>query len=46
MHRSTVGDTALALLLFGVALWEVLAEPLVDDVVRGPPRSTSRRSRS
>ena len=37
MHRSTVGDTALALLLFGVALWEVLAEPLVDDVVRGPP---------
>ncbi len=36
MHRSTVTDSALALLLFGIALVEVLAEPLVDDVVRGP----------
>ena len=36
MHRSTVADSALALLLFTIALWELLAEPLVDDVVRGP----------
>ncbi len=36
MHRSTVADSALALLLFAIALWELLAEPLVDDVVRGP----------
>lgn len=31
-----MADGALALALFGVALWEVLAEPLVDDVVGGP----------
>lgn len=36
MQRSTVADSALALLLFAIALWELLAEPLVDDVVRGP----------
>lgn len=36
MHRSTVADSALAFLLFAVALWELLAQPLVDDVVRGP----------
>jgi signal transduction histidine kinase len=31
-----VSDTALALLLFGVGVWEVLARPLEDDVVEGP----------
>lgn len=31
-----MADGALALALFGIALWEVLAEPLVDDVVGGP----------
>ena len=36
MHRSTVADLALALLLFTIGLWEVVAEPLADDVVRGP----------
>lgn len=35
-HGSTVADSTLALALFGIALWEVLAEPLVDDVVGGP----------
>jgi signal transduction histidine kinase len=31
-----VADSALALLLFGVGVWEVVAEPLEDDVVEGP----------
>ena len=36
MHRSTVADVVLALLLFAIGLWEVLREPLADDLVRGP----------
>ena len=35
-HRSTVADSALALLLFGIGLWEVLGQPLADDLVQGP----------
>ena len=31
-----MADTTLALALFVIALWEVLAEPLADDVVGGP----------
>jgi hypothetical protein len=34
--RVILADSALALLLFGVGVWEVLAEPLEDDVVEGP----------
>lgn len=35
-HRAVLADSALALLLFGFGLWEVLAGPFSDDVVRGP----------
>jgi signal transduction histidine kinase len=35
-HRATVVDASLALLLFGAGLWEILARPFADDVVRGP----------
>ena len=35
-QRSRVADAALALLLFAIGLWELLREPLADDVVRGP----------
>lgn len=31
-----MADSTLALALFGIALWEVLGEPLADDVVGGP----------
>jgi signal transduction histidine kinase len=34
--RAVLADLALALLLFGAGVWEVLAEPLEDDVVEGP----------
>jgi signal transduction histidine kinase len=34
--RVILADSALALLLFGVGVWEVLEEPLEDDVVEGP----------
>jgi signal transduction histidine kinase len=33
---STIADGGLALLLFAVGLWELLATPFADDVVRGP----------
>jgi hypothetical protein len=42
--RAIVADSALALLLFGVGIWEVLAEQLEDDVVEGRSRSTWSRS--
>ncbi len=35
-HRSTVADGAVALLLFAIGLWELVATPLASDVVRGP----------
>ena len=35
-QRSTVADSSLALLLFAIGLWEVLGEPLADDLVQGP----------
>jgi signal transduction histidine kinase len=35
-HRATVADSAIALLLFGLGLWEILARPFADDVVEGP----------
>ena len=35
-QRSTVADAALALLLFAIGLWELLGEPIADDVVQGP----------
>jgi signal transduction histidine kinase len=31
-----VADALLALLLFGAGVWEIVARPLADDVVRGP----------
>jgi signal transduction histidine kinase len=34
--RVILADSALALLLFGLGFWEVVAEPLEDDVVEGP----------
>ncbi len=35
-QRSTVADSSLALLLFAIGLWEILREPLADDLVQGP----------
>ena len=35
-QRSTIADSSLAALLFAVGLWEILREPLADDLVQGP----------
>lgn len=35
-HRSTLVDAVLAALLFGAGVWEIVARPFADDVVRGP----------
>ena len=34
-QRPTVADSSLALLLFAIGLWEILREPLADDLVQG-----------